>query len=77
MYGKFSRSCNCLRTVQSIYGSNFGNVNLMNYRIKFVNRWLKVIYVDKEFVDQSHFNNYLNFMFVNYGYELDEVWNKN
>lgn len=49
----------------------------MNYRIKFLNRWLKVIYVDKVFVDQKHFDNYLNFMFVNYGYELDEVWNKN
>lgn len=49
----------------------------MKVKIKFLNRWCQVIYVDKEFVDQSHFNNYLNFMFVNYGYELDEVWNKN
>lgn len=49
----------------------------MNYRIKFRNRWLKVIYVDKVFVDQKHFDNYLNFMQAKYGYELDEVWNKN
>lgn len=49
----------------------------MNYRIKFVNRWCQVIYVTKEFSNENHFNNYLNFMNAKYGYELDEVWNKN
>lgn len=49
----------------------------MNYRIKFLNRWCQVIYVDKTFVDENHFNNYLNFMEAKYGYEIDEVWNKN
>ena len=49
----------------------------MNYKIKFLTRWGQVIYVDKTFVDESHFNNYLNFMNAKYGYELDEVWNNN
>ena len=77
MYGKFSGHCNRIRTVQSNYGSNFRNVNIMNYRIKFVNRWCQVIYVTKEFSNENHFNNYLNFMNAKYGYELDEVWNNN
>ena len=49
----------------------------MNYRIKFLNRWCQVIYIDKTFVDKNHFNNYLNFMFIEYGYSMDEVWNNN
>lgn len=77
MHGKFSRHCNRIRLVQSNRRSNFRNVNMMNYRIKFLNRWCQVIYVDKTFVNENHFNNYLNFMFVNYGYEMDEVWDKN
>jgi hypothetical protein len=49
----------------------------MKVKIKFLNRWCQVIYVDKTFVDKNHFNNYLNFMFVTYGYSMDEVWNNN
>lgn len=49
----------------------------MKVKIKFLNRWCQVIYVDKTFVDENHFNNYLNFMFIEYGYSMDEVWNKN
>lgn len=77
MHGKFSRHCNRIRLVQSNRRSNLRNVNMMNYRIKFLNRWCQVIYVDKTFVDENHFNNYLNFMEAKYGYEIDEVWNKN
>jgi hypothetical protein len=49
----------------------------MKLKIKFLNRWCQVIYVTKEFSDKNHFNNYLNFMLVTYGYQLDEVWNNN
>ena len=76
MHGKFSRHRSSIRLVQSSSRSNLRNVN-MKVKIKFLNRWCQVIYVDKTFVDKNHFNNYLNFMFVTYGYSMDEVWNNN
>lgn len=50
---------------------------MKKYRIKFLNNYCQVIYVEREFNNEKHFNNYLNFMYVNYGYEMDEVWDKN
>ena len=76
MYGKFSRHRSSVRLVQSSNQSNRRYVD-MKVKIKFLNRWCQVIYVDKTFVDKNHFNNYLNFMFVTYGYSMDEVWNNN
>ena len=76
MHGKFSRHCSSTRLVQSINRPNIRHVD-MKVKIKFLNRWCQVIYVDKTFVDKNHFNNYLNFMFVTYGYSMDEVWNNN
>jgi hypothetical protein len=46
----------------------------MKLKIKFVNRWLKVIYVTKEVSDQAHLDNYISYMEAKYGYECDEVW---
>ncbi len=46
----------------------------MNYRIKFRNQWLKVIYVTKEVQNQAHLDNYINYMEAKYNYSVDEVW---
>jgi hypothetical protein len=46
----------------------------MKFKIKFVNRWLKVTYVSKEFVDKRHLDNYISYMEAKFGYECDEVW---
>ncbi len=46
----------------------------MKFKIKFVNRWLKVTYVSKEFVDNRHLDNYISYMEAKFGYECDEVW---
>lgn len=76
MHGKFSRHCNRIRLVQSSNKPSNRYVD-MKVKIKFLNRWCQVIYVDKTFVDKNHFNNYLNFMFTEYSYSVDEVWNNN
>jgi len=46
----------------------------MKFKIKFVNRWLKVTYVTKEVSDQAHLDNYISYMEAKFGYECDEVW---
>jgi hypothetical protein len=46
----------------------------MKVKIKFVNRWLKVTYVDKTFVDKRHLDNYIGYMELKFGYQCDEVW---
>lgn len=73
MHGKFSRRSNSIRTVQSSHKPNRRNVN-MKFKIKFVNRWLKVTYVTKEVSDQAHLDNYISYMEAKFGYECDEVW---
>jgi hypothetical protein len=46
----------------------------MKATIKFMNNWLKVIYVTKEFNDEKHLNNYISLMSAKYNYSVDEVW---
>jgi len=72
-HGNVSRHCSSIRTVQSINRTNGRDVD-MKLKIKFVNRWLKVIYVTKEVSDQAHLDNYISYMEAKYGYECDEVW---
>ncbi len=73
MHGKFSRHRGSIRLVQSSHKSSKRNVN-MKFKIKFVNRWLKVTYVTKEVENQSHLDNYISYMEAKYGYQCDEVW---
>lgn len=73
MHGKFSRHCSSIRLVQSSHKPSNRNVN-MKFKIKFVNRWLKVTYVTKEVENQSHLDNYISYMEAKFGYQCDEVW---
>jgi hypothetical protein len=73
MHGKFSRHCSSIRLVQSSYKPNRRHVN-MKFKIKFVNRWLKVTYVTKEVQSEAHLDNYISYMEAKFGYQCDEVW---